>query len=277
MIVEGRFRAGSLEGFYERRWPVDAPRANVLIVHGYREHCARYDHVAATLNHHAFSVYSYDQRGHGRSPGKKSYIERFDHYLDDLDAYLAHAQPDFGGLPLLVIAHSMGGLVFTRYLQTRAFRPAAVVLSSPLLAMKEVSPILLSLADTLSALAPWLPVAGLDPKAISRVPSVVEEYQRDPLNGHGAIVARSGAELTRAVALARQEAAKIALPLYLMHGTADQLAPCEGSRYLHEHAASMDKTLKIYEGGYHELMNDVISEEVKQHMADWMESKIAQP
>ncbi len=275
MVVEGTFQSGGLTGFYERRWLVGTPRANVIIVHGYREHCARYDHVAQSLNERGLSVFSYDQRGHGRSPGKKSYIERFSHYLDDLDAYLDHARPDFGQLPILVLAHSMGGLVFTRYLQTRAFRPQAVVFSSPLLAMKEVSPLLLSVADILSAWAPSPPVAGLDGKAISRVPEVVQEYDADPLNGHGPIVARSGAELNRTVGEARRELSRIDLPLYIMHGDADKLAPCDGSRYLYEHASSTDKTLKIFSGGYHELMNDIVRDEAKQGLADWMEKHLA--
>lgn len=274
MVVEGTFQSNGLTGFYERRWPVDAARANVLIVHGYREHCGRYDHVAETLNGRGFSVFSYDQRGHGRSPGKKCYIERFSHYLDDLDAYLDHVRPDLGGLPVLVLAHSMGGLVFTRYLQTRSFRPQGVVYSSPLLAMKKVSPLLLSVADVLSAVAPWLPVAGLDGKTISRVPEVVAEYEADPLNGHGPIVARSGAELNRTVAEARAGLSQITVPLYIMHGDDDRLAPCEGSRYLHAMAGSTDKTLRIYPGGYHELMNDIVRDEAKQGLADWMESHL---
>jgi len=106
------------------------------------------------------------------------------------------------------------------------------------------------------------------------VPEVVQEYEADPLNGHGPIVARSGAELNRTVAEARAELSRIELPLYIMHGDDDRLAPCEGSRYLHEKAASSDKTLRIYPGGYHELMNDIVRDEAKQGLADWMETHL---
>lgn len=275
MVGEGTFTASGTPGFYQRSWPAPAPRANVIIVHGYREHCARYDHVAETLNARGFSVFSYDQRGHGRSPGKKSYIERFDLFLSDLDDYLNEIKPDLGALPVFVLAHSMGGLVFTRYLQTRSFRPRAVVFSSPLLQLPPTSPVLLAVAGVLSKLTPWLPVASLEAAAISRVQQEVNTYEADPLNGHGAIVARSGAELTRAVDAARADISKITLPFLVMHGTADRLAPVGGSEFLHANAASTEKVIKIYEGGYHELMNDTIREEVKSMVADWLESRLA--
>ena len=142
MVSEGSFDSGQTPGFYERRWPASAPRANVVIIHGYREHCARYDHVAESLNARAFSVFSYDQRWHGRSPGEKGRIQCFDWLLSDLDAYLAHIKPDLAHLPVLVLAHSMGGLVFSRYLQTRSFRPRAVVFSSPFFQIPPTSPLL---------------------------------------------------------------------------------------------------------------------------------------
>ena len=274
MIGETTFQSGDLPGFYERRWPAPAPRANVIIVHGYQEHCARYDHVAETLNAAGFSVFSYDQRAHGRSPGKKGYIERFDYLLNDLDAYLKHVKPCLGSLPVFVLAHSMGGLVFSRYLQTRSFRPRAVVFSSPLMELPPTSPVLLALAGVLSSVAPGLPVAKLEAAAVSRIPEVVKEYIADPLNGNVPIVARSGAEITNAVAAARENAKRIDLPVYIMHGKKDSLAPFGGSEFLYREIASTDKTFKAYDDGFHELMNDTDAAAVKQAVVAWFESKL---
>ena len=216
----------------------------------------------------------YDQRGHGNSPGTKGYVNRFEDFLDDLDAYLKHVEKDFLEQPVGVLAHSMGGLVFTRYLQTRNWRPRAAVISSPLFEIPPVSPVLLALAGVLSKVTPWLPVAKLEGEAISRIPEVVAQYDNDPLNGHGPIAARTGAELTNAVATARENMDRVDLPIYVMHGTADRLAPYSGGQYYFQRAASADKTWRDYDGGYHELLNDTVQEEAKQGMADWFEKKL---
>jgi acylglycerol lipase len=274
MISEGHFDAGALPGFYERRWLTPQPKGHVIIIHGFREHCARYDHVAQELNARGLSAYSFDQRGHGRSPGKKGYINRFDDFLNDFDHYLKHVRPDFGGAPVGVLAHSMGTLVFARYVQTRDWAPKAAAISSPFFEIPPVSPALLAVAGVLSAWTPWLPVANLESAAISRVPEVVTAYDADPLNGHGPIAARTGAELTNAVRIARAQMERIRMPLFVMHGTADRLAPFSGGRYYYEHAASADKTWREFDGGYHELMNDTVQEEARREVADWLEQRL---
>lgn len=274
MISEGYFGPEGEPGHYERRWIVADAKAHVIIIHGFREHCARYDHIAEALNQRHLSVYSFDQRGHGKSLGKKGVVMRFDDFLDDLDKYLKHVQRDFLGQPVGVLAHSMGALVFTRYLQTRNWRPSAAVISSPFFEIPPVSPLLLSLADFLSKATPWLPVAKLESEAISRIPEVVRQYDADPLNGHGPIPARTGAELTNAVRRAREQMDRVDIPLYVMHGTADRLAPFSGGQYYFQHAASADKTWREYDGGYHELMNDLVQEQAKQEVADWLQKHL---
>lgn len=272
MFAEGSFSASGGDNYYRCSWVTAEAGYNVIIVHGYREHCLRYAPVADFLNAGGYNVFTYDQLGHGKSPGKKAYIERFDRLVGDLESYLKYVTPELQGKPTFVIAHSMGGLVFTRYLETRAWRPRAAVFSSPFLQVQDVSPVLLAVAGVLSRWTPWLPVAGLDGNAISRDPEVVRQYESDPLNGHGPIVARSGAEITAAVAQARAEMGKITLPVYIIHGTDDRLAPCGASRFLHEHVASADKTLRIYEDGYHELFNDLEKDTVLREMRDWLDS-----
>jgi len=273
MFAEGRFSASGGEDYYRCSWTTADAGCNVVIIHGYREHCLRYEHVAAFLNAGGYNVFTYDQLGHGKSPGKKAYIERFGLLVDDLESYLEYLTPELQGKPTFVIAHSMGGLVFTRFLETRAWRPRAAVFSSPFLQVQEVSPVLLAVAGVLSRWTPWLPVAGLDAKSISRDPAVVRQYENDPLNGHGPIVARSGAEITAAVAQARAEMGKITLPLYIIHGKDDRLAPCGASQYLYDHAASADKTLRLYDDGYHELFNDLEKDTVLRGVRDWIDSR----
>jgi acylglycerol lipase len=274
-ILEANVTLGG-DTYYERRWPLDAPKGHIVIVHGYGEHCARYDHVAAAFNADGYSVYSYDQRWHGRSPGKRAYIEDFERLPRDLSEYLAHFHTLSNGAPFFIFAHSMGGLVTTRYLQTHTPPPAlkGVVFSSPFLQLPDdVSPFLIKLAGVLGTYTPWLPVSKLASDAVSRDPAVVTAYDKDPLNNHGPILARTGAQINSAVAVARANAAKLSLPTYLFHGDADRLAMCAGSQYLHDNIASADKALRIYPGGYHELFNDTIKADVLRDILAWYNAR----
>ncbi len=271
--TEGKFRTRDGLELFSREWaPEGAPRANLILLHGYGEHSGRYEHVGKALNGIGLLVYTYDQRGFGRSPGKRGYIRRFDELLSDLDAYVEHLRPQLADRPLFLMGHSMGGMVLARYMQTRKPDVRGLVFSSPLLAVKkDISPILISLARVLSALTPWLPVAKVDSADLSRDPEVARIVDADPLDYHGSMLARTGAELNAAIALARAGFKAITAPAYIIHGTDDRLVPCEGSRLLYEDCGSADKTLKLYEGGYHELVNDIEKDKVIADLCAWLE------
>jgi len=274
-IHEGTVRLGG-ETYYERRWPLAAPAGHILLVHGFGEHCGRYDHVAAAFNAGGYSVYSYDQRYHGRSPGTRARVDRFERLPADLDAFEKHLRTLTGDAPFFVFAHSMGGLVTARYLEIygapRGLR--GVVFSSPFLQLPDnVSPLLIKVARFLSAVVPWLPVAKLDRDALSRDSAVVAAYINDPLNNHGQICARTGSQFNEAVMAARAEAARISIPAYIFHGDADRLAMHGGSEYLHAHIASTDKALTIYPGGYHELFNDRERDDVLRATIAWYDAR----
>jgi acylglycerol lipase len=275
MATEGRFQSRDGLDFFEIAWvPEAALRGHVVLVHGYAEHCKRYAHVARHLNALGFAVHSYDQRGHGQSPGKRGFIGSFDVLLGDLDTYLAHIQARLAGAPVFLMGHSMGGLVSTRFVQTRTVPFRGLVVSSPLLAIGDVSPVLIALAGLLGKLTPTLPVLALDAKAISRDTREVAAYESDPLVYHGKILARTGAELNAAIKAAQAAFAAITLPLLAFHGTADQLAPVAGSRLLHAGAASKDKSLREYDGGYHELLNEAEREVVLTALGDWLLARL---
>lgn len=275
MATEAQFQSRDGLDFFEISWlPAGTPRGHVVLVHGYAEHCRRYAHVAAFLNALGFAVHSYDQRGHGKSPGKRGYIAQFDTLLDDLDTYFAHIQSRFAGQPVFLMGHSMGGLVVTRYVQTRTLPLCGLVLSSSLLAIGDVSPFLIALAGVLGKLTPTLPVLALDAKAISRDPREVAAYESDPLVYHGKILARTGAELNAAIKAAQARFGSITLPVYAIHGTEDALAPVAGSRLLVAGLGSTDKTLREYEGGYHELFNEPERELVLTGVGDWLQGRL---
>jgi alpha-beta hydrolase superfamily lysophospholipase len=275
MAEEAHFPGYDGKELYRRTWPVDAPDAPALIiVHGFGEHCARYDGLAQELNETGFSVYSYDHRYHGRSPGKRGMILDFEHLVKDLDAFLEHIHARLEGRDVMILGHSMGGLVLATRLERGPLPVKAAIFSSPFLQLEDVSPFLAALSGVLSAVVPWLPVAKLSTRAISRDPEEVAAYETDPLVHHGSIKVRTGAEFQRSVAAARAGFERIDLPIYIIHGERDALVPPEGSKLLFERAHSEDKQLKIYDGGYHELFNDTCREEVLHDLREWLAKQL---
>ncbi|CAH2907227.1 MAG: Lysophospholipase (EC; Monoglyceride lipase (EC [uncultured Paraburkholderia sp.] len=253
------------------RWPTrQTPRARVALVHGLAEHAGRYAAVAARLNAAGIELLAIDLRGHGRAPGKRAYVDRFDDYLLDaqalLDAAVQSTPP--ASAPLFLMGHSMGGAIAALYAVEHAGIAAegpgsranlrGLILSSPALAPgRDVPAWMLKLSQLISRLWPSFPAMKIDAALLSRVQSVVDANRNDPLVHHGAIPARTGAELLLAMARIERGRAGLRLPLLVYHGTADKLTEPEGSRVFGEHAGSPDKTLTLYEGSYHETMKDL--------------------
>jgi alpha-beta hydrolase superfamily lysophospholipase len=273
MPLESQFDVGPGGPLYAVSWmPSEAPRAHVVLAHGYAEHCRRYDRVATALNAAGYAVHAYDHRGHGKSPGPRGYVGRFDQLADDLAAFRAHVSPRIGDAPHFLLGHSMGGLVLARHVQRHGAGAArGLIFSSPLLAVgPEVSPMLVKVAALLGRLTPRLPVLALDSAAISRDPTEVRAYDADPLVYHGKIVARTGAQFNEAIQAAQAQLDRLTAPIYAFHGTADRLAPISGSRLLAAGAASTDKTLQEYAGAYHELFNEPEREAVQSALLAWL-------
>lgn len=270
-MQETHFTSHDGTELYRRTWPSEQPDAGaVVILHGFGEHCARYDALAERLNDEGFSVYSYDQRWHGRSPGHRGRISNFEILVKDLDAFLAHIATRVENRDAFILGHSMGGLLLATRLARGPLPFQAAIFSSPFLQIDEVPPVLTALSGILNLLAPWLPAAKLSTDSISRDPEVVAAYETDPLVHHGSIRLRTGLALQRAVSEARRNFAQISLPIYIIHGDGDKLVPHGGSELLYEDAVSEDKSLRLYEGGYHELFNDLDREKVINDLCAWI-------
>lgn len=274
MDYEGTFRTHDGVDLYERGWePAEPVAGRVVFVHGYGEHCSRYAETAHVMNKAGFSVHTYDQRGFGRSPGRRGEVADFDLLLQDLDAFLEHMGPRLAGEPWFLMGHSMGGLVVASHAETRGVAARGLVLSSPFLALGAPA-ILIKLAGVLGAVAPCIPVARVDYPARSRDPRAVEEARNDKLIFPGPVRARTGSEFARVVDRARANFHRINAPVYIIHGSADQIVPNEGSRLFYERCASQDKTFRMYEGGYHELWNDLEKDAVLQGICGWMAARV---
>jgi alpha-beta hydrolase superfamily lysophospholipase len=252
-------------------WMPPDLRAVVALVHGLAEHSGRYAFLAGRASQRGFGVVSADLRGHGRSPGERSYVERFDDYLLDADALLLKARELAAGRPVFLMGHSMGGAIALRWMAQRRQPVAGLVLSSAALKIGgDVSRLLLALAPLLSRVAPHLRGKRIDPAWISRDPAAVAAYVADPLVSLLAPPARTGAELLLAMAANRAAAGALTAPVYLFHGDADRLTDPAGSRETYQLWGGPDRTLRLWPGSRHETLNDLDREAVAAELLDWV-------
>lgn len=261
---------------YTRAWrPSSSPRAAVGLVHGYAEHSGRYDHVAQAFKDQGAVVHAYDQRGYGRSEGRRAYVDAFERYLDDLDHFLDYVREQATDLPLFLFGHSMGGLVVLKHVLDRDPSLEGLLLSAPALEVNpDLAPFLRRIARVVGRLLPTLPTTRSPDDAISRDPEVVAEAENDPLNYHGRVLARTGAELLRAGADVRERLDALTKPFIVIHGTADSLTNPEWSRHLYNRAASHDKTIELYDGLYHETFNEPEQDKVLRDLGAWLDERV---
>ncbi len=276
MMQEDWFETNSGIRLYERRLaPEEPPRANVVIVHGYGDHCARYAWVMDRFRQAGIATYAYDQRGHGQSPGKRGFIPRFEDFLDDLDVFLAHIQPGLAAAPLFLMGHSMGGMVLARYAQTREIQARGLIFSSPFLAFSEEVPkFLIALGPLIAKVLPGLPVSRVDNLGLSRDPAIVEAAENDPLCYHGRVAAHTAGEFYRIIHAVESDTPRVTAPMLVLHGGADHIVSPSGSKMLHERAGAKDKALRLFPEGYHELFNDLEKEAFMDEVIGWIRARI---
>ncbi len=274
---EGRFGgAGELEIYWQAWLPEGEPRAVVLIAHGGAEHGGRYAWTAEQLSERSHAVYAIDHRGHGRSDGPRAYVDRLDNAVADLHELSELAAERHPSAPLVLLGHSMGGLIALCYALRYQDELTGLVLSSPL-AVLEANPATRAVSRVLSAVAPRLPVYKIDGATVSRDPEVVRAYDDDPLNHRGRLPARTIGELARAVFGLPDRLPELRLPILTMSGSGDRLVDPAGSALVEERAGSEDLTRLSYDGLYHELLNEPERERVLADVAGWIDARVSQP
>lgn len=273
---EGSFKGAGNFNLYWKAWlPDGKPKAVILVAHGLGEHINRYTNLINNVVPRGFAVYGPDHQGHGRSEGTRCYVDRFQTYIDDLKTFADMVRQENPGLKTVLLGHSMGGLIATAYAEQHQDELCCMVLSAPLLVPGDsVAPATITMARVLSVLTPRLGVQALDSTHLSRDKAVVEAYDRDPLVYRGKITARLGSEMFAAMARVQQGMPSLKLPLLIMQGSSDKLVSPEGARLLYARAGSADKTLKVYEGFYHELFNEPDREKVFDDLDPWLDSHI---
>lgn len=252
-----------------------ALRGQIVLVHGLGEHMGRYAHVIAHLNDWGFAVRSYDHYGHGKSSGHSGCLPSDNRLLDDLGMVIDATRKQMTqGTPLILLGHSMGGLVAARF-ASLAMRPIdALVLSSPALGAK-LSGFQKFLLHTLPLFAPNLAVAnGLDASKISHDAAVVKAYLADPLV-HNKISPRLGKFIFDNGAATLAKAPEWSVPTLLMYAGQDKLVDAAASRMFIELAPKTMLQSTCYEALYHEIFNEVDSSPVFGELRGWLDALFA--
>jgi acylglycerol lipase len=274
---EGTFTGVRNATIYYQAWlPDGAAKAVLLVVHGLGEHSGRYTNVVNYCVPRGYAVYALDHLGHGKSDGTREYVERFSDFTDTLAIFyrmVAGWQP---GKPIFPLGHSMGGLIATTYLLDHQADFRGAIISAPAIAIgASVSPITIALGKVAAVIAPKAGVLALDVNAVSRDPEVVRAYLADPLNFQGKTTARLAAEMLKAMQRVAAEVGTITLPLIVVQGSADRLVDPAGAQMLYDKAGSQDKTIKLYDGLYHEVFNEPERDQVLADVAAWLDAHTA--
>lgn len=259
---------------FVRSWvPESTPKAVIVLCHGVNAHGGQYLWTAEQFVAAGLAVFALDLRGRGRSEGERFYVEDIADYVSDVANTIALAKSRNPGLPVYLLGHSAGGVVSATYVLDNQAQLAGFICES--FAFQVPAPgFALAAIKGISHIAPRLPVLKLKNEDFSRDPKAVEALNNDPLTAHEVQPALTVAALVRADERLHDEFPSIMLPLLIMHGTDDKATVCRGSQFFYDTAGSKDKTLKLYEGHYHDLLNDIGKEQAMADIQRWITERL---
>jgi alpha-beta hydrolase superfamily lysophospholipase len=258
-----------------RSWrsSTDKPRAVVVIVHGFNSHSGQYGWVAEQLVADGCAVYALDLRGRGQSEGERFYVQNFSDYVNDVASFVHQAKAKEPGLPVFVLGHSAGGVVSCVYALEHQTEISGLICES--FAHQVPAPdVALSILKGLAHVAPHAHVLKLKNEDFSRDPVAVAAMNNDPLIADEVQPTQTVAEMVRADERLKKEFPLITLPLLILHGTLDKATRPSGSQFFYDTAGSTDKTLKFYEGHFHDLLNDIGKEAVMADIQQWIVKRL---
>jgi acylglycerol lipase len=257
-----------------RSWrPVGAVRGIMILVHGFNSHSGYFAWAGERFAENGFAVYALDHRGRGKSEGERFYVEHFSDWLADVNTLTDIARSEHPGLPVYMLGHSVGGVIASSYVYEHQEEIAGLICES--FAFDVGLPQLVQLAlEGASYLIPHLPVYSLKNEIFSRDPAVIEQMNNDPLIANEKQPAETAAEVLKAAARLKEHMPNIKVPVFIIHGTADKATRYQGSQYFYDNVGSEDKILKLYEGGYHDLLNDIDKETVMADILAWVNERI---
>jgi alpha-beta hydrolase superfamily lysophospholipase len=269
--TETYFENASGTRLFQRSWCVPHAKRLIIIVHGIAEHSGRYESVGAWLAAQGAAVYSYDQRGHGKTAGPRAHVDSFNELVDDLEAFIQRVQQVHPDLPTTLMGVSMGGLVITTLLETRHVPVVSAVLAGAALQVgPSFSPMRIAMGKLLRRMFPRLMMAmGNDTNDVSSDPEEVRRFDQDPLV-QTSITTSLGVEVIAAMERIGKQGRCIQIPLLLLHGEEDRFCPASGSRRYFERQQNPRNKLQVYPQLRHALYHEVQREEIFRETQEWI-------
>lgn len=263
--------------YYQVYKPKSGAKKVLVVHHGFGEHGGRYNNLLEAMATEPYTIYLIDARGHGKSDGRRGVVSHYTDFFADLKELIKIAKQTEGVSKVTLLGHSMGAAITFLYTATDNNQSDLEAYISSALPIKVKTDFVMDVKKSaggfLAKVLPTLTIpAGLDVNMISHDKDVVKAYVADPLV-HGNISTYLGDFLLNCYKLALEAATKITVPIYMFHGKEDQIALCEGSVEAFEKVGSKDKTLKLFDGLYHETMNETLNERkaVLKELVTWIQ------
>jgi alpha-beta hydrolase superfamily lysophospholipase len=273
-MIEETFEGAGGIRLFARSWRSDGPARGVVILqHGFKSHSGLYVWPAEQLVRLGLAVYAMDLRGHGKSEGERYFVDAFADYVADLHAFVARVKAREPGLPVFLLGHSAGGVLSTLYTLDHPNELAGFICES--FASELPAPdFALAVVKGISHVAPHAHILPLNAADFSRDPKFVEQMTNDPLIPHLNYPAKTVAALVRADERLKTDFPLVKLPVLILHGTDDHATKPSGSERFLRDSGSTDKELKLYDGHYHDLLNDVGKEQVMADIVAWITARL---
>ncbi|WIV11605.1 alpha/beta hydrolase [Proteiniborus sp. MB09-C3] len=245
----------------------------VVVVHGFAEHLGRYEYLTKRLNDQGYGVYRFDNRGHGKTKGERGHIKKFEDFLYDADTIVEMAKEENNSLPIYMLGHSMGGFITASYgvkyrdkLKGQIFSGAATATSSQVKGIKG------HMFKALNKIAPKIRIKNPISKTLCKNQDVVEDYLKDELNLKEATLNFYVEFLVKGVKWLNSHIDQYDYPCLILHGGDDKIVPKEASENFYSRIQSKDKKIILYEGLYHEIMNEKTRDQVMDDICIWLDA-----
>jgi acylglycerol lipase len=262
--------------YYQSWLPEIEPGAAIILVHGIVEHSGRYENTASYLISKGYAVYALDHRYHGRSEGKHGCLDHYSYFMDDLRTFHDLVKKLQPGKKTFLLGHSMGaGIALAYGINNQNDLSGLLISGNSLYIEPHVPSLLVTMMLLISALAPGLGIYKINSSLLCHDKNIVQALDNDPLSFRGKMTARLTVEFAHAMDQLVSQITKIKIPVLIMHGSDDRVCSPKGAMQAYKNIRSSDKTLKLYPGSYHEILNEPGKARVLEDIGNWLDERVS--